>query len=65
MKFFNSHALYLSIVFQKPFKVKLDFPLSAVLWNNEERLRGRIECQSFLEFGGSMVNVVYMDEVGL
>lgn len=34
-------------------------------YNNEECLREHIEwCQKFLELGGSMVDVVYMDEVG-
>ena len=34
-------------------------------YNSEECLKERIEwCQKFLELGGSLVNVVYMDEVG-
>ena len=34
-------------------------------YDNEERLRGLIEwCEKFLELGGSMVDVVYVDEVG-
>jgi hypothetical protein len=63
MKLSNSHALYLSIVVQKPTKVKL-VCYERDDYNTEEPHRKHIEwCQKNLELGGNMVDNVNVDDV--
>ena len=70
MKSLNFHAMLLTIVLQKPSKVKLEFTLKLRCskpnsFNNEEHLTKCVEqCQRNLELGGSIIEIVYMDEVG-